>query len=733
MATVNKDFKIKSGLIVEGTTGTINGENILTENASDQYIIDLIGGETLVTSVDSDQLQVVNGELSVKDNVFDVDGAAAAAETNANSYTDTALEDYTPTASLDTTVAGYGYAKTADLPTMYSDADAVDAVSAALGDGIEYVDGSFDVQFSSGITIGGGTGNELVIDRSEVDSWYDAAGAAADVATDLSTHEQATTGIHGVTGNVVGTSDSQTLSNKSIDGELSFGENGSSVEDSAGSLTVYAGDHLYLTSNGGDIVLNADGTVYIGSSSAGNEAATHSYVDNAVAGLAWKQAVNLLSTTHVDISGDLVGTSIDSHADFTTANNGYRILLTGQNTASQNGIYELLADGSVLNASRPADANTYDELVGAAVFVMEGTTYGASSWVQSNHYLTDFTGQTWTQFSGNGSVTAGNGIVVDGLEVSIDTDVVATQTDLSTGLGGKQDTLTAGNGIDITGDTISVAFDAGNGLAINGTNLTVDTNVIATKTYAEGVADTAEGNANDYTDTALQSYTTTASLETTIDGYGFAYTSELPTSTDDLTEGTAQYFTDSRAKASAASLLTGASLTNITITGDENGLTITAENGVADSTTDDLAEGEDNLYFTNTRVIDAIDNADITPNTVQIDTFRKEEATQTYFSSASTATVHSFGYPFGSVKYIVRVVGNVSGTTHSQVTEILATVDGNNNVAVTEFGSIHTTEPALASFTVDYDGGTSQFRLRATTVNAGSEVIVAATLLSWND
>ena len=51
MATVNKDFKIKHGLIVEGTTGTINGNNILTENASDSYIIDLIGGGTLVTSV----------------------------------------------------------------------------------------------------------------------------------------------------------------------------------------------------------------------------------------------------------------------------------------------------------------------------------------------------------------------------------------------------------------------------------------------------------------------------------------------------------------------------------------------------------------------------------------------------------------------------------------------------------------------------------------------------------
>ena len=177
--------------------------------------------------------------------------------------------------------------------------------------------------------------------------------------------------------------------------------------------------------------------------------------------------------------------------------------------------------------------------------------------------------------------------------------------------------------------------------------------------------------------------------------------------------------------------MTGASLTNITITGTGAGLTITAENGVADSDTDDLAEGTSHLYFTDQRAVDAIDGADITPQTVTIDTYRKEEATQTYFANATTATVHSFTAPYGSVKYLVRVVGTVGGTLHSQIVEILATVDGNNNVAVTEYGSIHTTEPALASFTVDYDG-VSDFRLRATSTGA-MEVVVAATLLSWAD
>jgi hypothetical protein len=77
--------------------------------------------------------------------------------------------------------------------------------------------------------------------------------------------------------------------------------------------------------------------------------------------------------------------------------------------------------------------------------------------------------------------------------------------------------------------------------------------------------------------------------------------------TDDIEEGTTnQYYTESRAKTDAAELLTGATLTNITITGTGSGLTITAENGVADSTTDNLTEGSTNKYFTDERAQDAI-------------------------------------------------------------------------------------------------------------------------------
>jgi hypothetical protein len=108
MATVNKNFKIKSGLVVEGTTGTINGFNILTENqASEDYIVGIVGGTTLVTSVESTQMEVVAGELNIKSGVFDASGAAAAAQaaaaTDATTKANNAKSGAEATASADAT------------------------------------------------------------------------------------------------------------------------------------------------------------------------------------------------------------------------------------------------------------------------------------------------------------------------------------------------------------------------------------------------------------------------------------------------------------------------------------------------------------------------------------------------------------------------------------------------------------------------------------------------------
>jgi hypothetical protein len=139
MATVNKNFKVKNGLVVEGTTATVNGNQVLSETASDQYIIDLIGGETLVTSVESTQMEVVNGELNIKSGVFDASGAAAAAQaaaaTDATSKANAAKSGAEATASADATSKANA-AQAAAEATAASDATskANAAISTASAD-----------------------------------------------------------------------------------------------------------------------------------------------------------------------------------------------------------------------------------------------------------------------------------------------------------------------------------------------------------------------------------------------------------------------------------------------------------------------------------------------------------------------------------------------------------------------------------------------------------------------
>jgi hypothetical protein len=65
------------------------------------------------------------------------------------------------------------------------------------------------------------------------------------------------------------------------------------------------------------------------------------------------------------------------------------------------------------------------------------------------------------------------------------------------------------------------------------------------------------------------------------------------------------------------------------------------------------------------------------------------------------------------------------------LTEILLTTDGNNNIAITEYGTICTDTSNLASFSATTGEGT--FILTATTAVAGCEIIAAATMLSWAD
>ena len=267
---------------------------------------------------------------------------------------------------------------------------------------------------------------------------------------------------------------------------------------------------------------------------------------------------------------------------------------------------------------------------------------------------------------------------------------------------GKQDNLTPGANIDITGATISV------------TGLDTDDVSEAGNLYF------TNQRALDATSTAYDIAGAAAQALSDAEDYADALT------TDDVSEGTTnEYFTDARAKSSAADLILGASLTNIAITGNSTtGLIIVAENGVADSTTDDLDEGTTNKYFTDVRAVDALEA--VVPNftAVEVNSVAKQVASTLTAATAGIQVGHAWAKAdYRSAEFLVKV----SYGTHTEISKVLVTLDSGDNIAMTEYGVVGTNGSAS---TISAGISGSNVQLLVTTANNDSTVNVYGTLLA---
>ena len=200
--------------------------------------------------------------------------------------------------------------------------------------------------------------------------------------------------------------------------------------------------------------------------------------------------------------------------------------------------------------------------------------------------------------------------------------------------------------------------------------------------------------------------------------------------TDDLSEGNNLYYTAERAKAEAANLLVNSSQTNITITKDgSNNLTIVAENGVADSTTDDLAEGTTRLYFTTSRAREAISGGTGISynNTTGIVAVDNTIATKTYADDAADAAESAAN------GYTDSAISTEVSNRNSAISSAISTEVTNRNNAITDaidaldtddieeglnnkyFTNSRARNAVSAGTGLDYNSATGEFSVTANT------------------
>ena len=448
MATVTKDFRIKSGLVVEGANGTVNGSDIITEDK-------ITSGTQSGISV---SYNAGNVDFNVNDPVLtisgDVDGSA----------TMTDLGDTEISVTLDTVNANVGtFGSGTEIPTVTVDGKgrvtAVTTSSVATDLSIAGDNTTSDTVslLSDTLTFTGADGLTVEVSDNEVTSYIN-TGNGLTIDGDNVVID---------TGVTVDLNTAQTLSNKTLGTDLAAG--GFNITGLADPVNA-------------------------------QDAATKIYVDSVAQGLDIKESVRVATGSNVTLSGTQ---SIDG----VTLADGDRVLVKAQTTQSENGIYVYDSAGAW---SRSEDADEPAELnAGTFVFVEEGNDYGDTGWVvSSDNPLTIGTdAMLWTQFSGAGTYLAGNGITLNGNTFEIDDAVVVTETDLDDAvldltnvIEGYLDPST-GTTVEYIDDQDAATLAAANGytdtLVANGdptatpTYLALDVNSVATQVAAEVSAPTS--------------------------------------------------------------------------------------------------------------------------------------------------------------------------------------------------------------------------------------------------
>jgi hypothetical protein len=275
-------------------------------------------------------------------------------------------------------------------------------------------------------------------------------------------------------------------------------------------------------------------------------------------------------------------------------------------------------------------------------------------------------------------------------------------------------------------DNPNYATDVANLVATKADTTYVDSEITGAATTAQGYATTAENNAKGYADGLAGNYDAAGSASTAqSNAETFATNAINALDTDAIEEGQNNlYFTNNRVENAIIDPLTLGTQTNISVTYNTGtgAYDFVAENGIADSTTSDLVEGS-NLYFTDARAVSALEA--VVPNFTEIDlnNIVTNVATQATVATASQVTAHEFDSAvYRSAEYTVKVAYG----SHTELSKVIITLDSADNIAITEYAVVGTNGSA-STITADVNGG--NVRLRVTTANNNSIVTVFGTII----
>ena len=422
MATVSKNFRVKDGLIVEGSFGTIDGSNILTELATQE-----LHNKTLGTNLNADNNSITN--LAAPVNGLDavnktyVDAEVTAINNTINALTTADIEEdpgflyFTAQRAIDA-VGGSATSDNIGLTVVKRDANGSFAAEVITAEQVDVntvnatsiYSPTLNVQNSSSLGIGtvGSNGNDIEVNANDNVNVVAAIDVNITADADVNVSADSDVIITAVNGDVV------------LDPLSGIARvNGDEIATLTATQTLTNKTLGTNTDLGADLDAGNYKIINVGTPTQALDAVNKAYVDSVAEGLHVHASVVAATTEDINlgIGGLLVIDGVQTVA-------GDRILVKSQTDLSENGIY-LASAGAWTRAD---DYNSAAEIQGGDfTFVTGGATYKSTGWVQIDKVTTlDTDPIVFQQFSGAGTYTAGVGLDLNGTEFVLDLSEVST-------------------------------------------------------------------------------------------------------------------------------------------------------------------------------------------------------------------------------------------------------------------------------------------------------------------